>query len=113
MDVVNQFVDMWNAGDLDGMRSLMTADYSFAEPNYPGPYDADGHVETMADVLERIPDRSLKVTRRLQGASSMAIEVEWIGTVDGSELRLDAIFVFELTPAGDRIQRMRGFYGPA
>jgi hypothetical protein len=112
MDAVDRFLEMWNKGDVDGLRPLMADGYSYSEPLYPGPYDADGHIQAMRDVLEGVPDRRFENAKRVPGAGSVAVTADWIGTpTGGSEMRLEGIFVFDLTPDGQQIERMRGYYG--
>jgi hypothetical protein len=112
MGVVDRFIDAFNAGDFETMRSLMADGYSHAEPLYPGPYDADEHTKLMREVLERTPDRRVAVVKRLAGVAATVVELVWTGTMPGGDaMRIDGIYVFDLAPEADLILRSRAFYG--
>ena len=114
MDAVDRFIDAFNAGDFETMRSLMADGYSYAEPLYPGPYDAEGHIAVMRGVLDRSPDRRMEVIERIGGVGAVAVRALWTGTMPaGGELRLEGVYILELTDDRERITGGRAFYGAA
>jgi hypothetical protein len=111
VDAVAEFFDRFNAKDFDAIGRLLAPDYSYAEPMFPEPRDAEGHLELMKQVAQARPDRRMDVGRRLPGAGGAAVEATWSGTpADGGEtLRLACIFAFDLDATG-LIRRLRGYY---
>jgi hypothetical protein len=110
VEIIDRFVEAFNGGNFVAMRKLMAEGYTHAEPLYPGPYDAEAHIALMQDVIERAPDRRVDVTRTLPGAGAVAAEGLWVGHIGGQQLRLEIIFVFDVTETGEQIQRSRLFY---
>ncbi len=45
MDAVAESSELFNAEDHDGMRGLMGAGYTYAEPMFPERRDADAHLD--------------------------------------------------------------------
>ena len=111
MDAIVEFVERFNAKDVDGIRELMAPGYSYAEPMFPEVRDAEAHVELLRQVARARPDRHIEVGRRLPGADGAVVEATWSGTPaeGGATLRLACVFAFDLDGAG-LISRLRGYY---
>jgi SnoaL-like domain len=114
MDVVAAYFERFNARELDGMADLFGPGYTYAEPLFPEPRDAAGHVALMQQIAASYPDRQMRVRRRVPGASGEAVEALWSGTRAGSGITmpLDCLFAVDIDPDSGRISRMRGYYEP-
>jgi hypothetical protein len=78
MDAVAAYFEQFNAKQLEGMPKLFGPGYTYAEPLYPEPRDAAGHVALMRRIAESFPNRRMDVRRRVPGASGEAVEaVVW------------------------------------
>jgi hypothetical protein len=110
-DVIDRFIELWNEGSVEELRPLLADGYTYGDPLYPGPYDADAHVVLMRQVVDRAPDRRvIDVVRVPGGAEAVAVTGEWVGTIGGSELRLRCIFAFDINEDATLIKRMRCFH---
>jgi hypothetical protein len=115
MDVVAAYFERFNAKELDQMAGLFGSGYSYAEPLFPEPRDAAGHVALMRQIAQSYPDRQMQVRRRVPGASGEVVEAMWSGTAadSGITTTLDCLFAVDIDPESGRISRMRGYYQPA
>ncbi len=84
MDAVAAFFERFNARKLDEMADLFGSGYTYAEPMFPEPRDAAGHVAHMRQILETYPDRQMRVRRCVPGPNGEMVEAEWSGTRAGS-----------------------------
>ena len=114
MDVVAAYFERFNAEKLDEMADLFGSGYSYAEPFFPEPRDAAGHVALMRQIAQSYPNRQMRVRRRVPGASGEVVEAVWSGTRadNGITLTLDCLFAVDIDPKSGRISRMRGYYEP-
>src|SRR5215467_381237 len=114
MDVVAAYFERFNAEKLDEMANLFGSGYSYAEPFFPEPRDAAGHVALMRQIAESYPNRQMHVRRRVPGAGGEVVEAVWSGTRADSKITmtLDILFAIDIYPKSGRISRMRGYYEP-
>ncbi len=114
MDVVAAYFERFNAKKLDEMAGLFGPAYTYAEPLFPEPRDAAGHVALMRKIAESYPNRQMHVRRRVPRAGREVVEVVWSGTRADSEITktLDILYTFDIDPKSSRISRMRGYYEP-
>ncbi len=82
VDVVLAFVDYINAGDLDGLCSLMTDDFTFID--YRGKVERSKDImrEGFGSYFSEYPDYKIIVSKVLTGGSGVAI----IGSTTGSHI---------------------------
>lgn len=115
MDVIAAYFERFNAREFDQMAGLFGSGYSYAEPLFPEPRDAAGHVALMRQIAQSYPDRQMQVRRRVPGASGEVVEAMWSGTAadSGIIMILDCLFAVDIDPESGRISRMRGYYQPA
>jgi len=114
VDVVAAYFERFNAKKLDEMAGLFGSGYTYAEPLFPEPRDAAGHVALMRQIAKSYPDRQMRVRRRVPGAGGEVVEAVWSGTrADGEiTMTLDILFAVDIDPKSSRISRMRGYYEP-
>ena len=114
MDVVAAYFERFNARKLDEMAGLFGPAYTYAEPLFPEPRDAAGHVALMRQISESYPNRQMRVRRRVPGAGREVVEAVWSGTRADSEITmtLDILYAVDIDPESGRISRMRGYYEP-
>jgi len=55
MDVVAAYFERFNAKKLDEMADLFGSGYTYAEPLFPEPRDAAGHVALMRQIAKSYP----------------------------------------------------------
>ncbi len=112
-DVVDRFLEAFNRGEVPRLSELATPDYTYAEPMFPGPYDAAGHEEVMRQTLAMFPDRRMEVTRRMPGVDGEVLEAVWTGTPAGGDpLTLPLWILADIDPATGLISRFRSYYDP-
>jgi hypothetical protein len=114
MDVVAAYFERFNAKELDEIAGLFGPAYTYAEPFFPEPWDAPGHVTLMRQIAGGYPNRQMRVRRRVPGAGGEVVEAVWSGTRADSEITmtLDILYAFDIDPESGRISRMRGYYEP-
>ncbi len=114
MDAVAAFFERFNARKLDEMADLFGSGYTYAEPMFPEPRDAAGHVAHMRQILETYPDRQMRVRRRVPGPNGEMVEAEWSGTraESGIIMTLHCFFAVDVDPKSGRISRTRLYYEP-
>ncbi len=100
MDAVAAFFERFNARKLDEMADLFGSGYTYAEPMFPEPRDAAGHVAHMRQILETYPDRQMRVRRCVPGPNGEMVEAEWSGTRAGSGIimTLHCFFAVDVDP---------------
>jgi SnoaL-like domain len=114
MDAVAAFFERFNAKKLDEMADLFGSGYTYAEPMFPEPRDAAGHVALMRQFLETYPDRQMRVRRRVPGPNGEVVETEWSRTraESGIIITVDCFYAVDVDPESGRISRMRLYYEP-
>ena len=114
MDVVAAYFERFNSKDLVEMADLCGSGYTYAEPLFPQPRDAAGHVALMRQIAQSYPNRQMQVRRRVPGADGEVVEAVWSGTRadSGITMTLDCLFAVDIDPNSRRISRMRMYYEP-
>lgn len=114
MDVVAAYFERFNAKQFEGMPELFGPGFTYAEPLFPEPRDAAGHVALGRHIAESYPNRRMEVRRRVPGANGEAVEAVWSGAPasGGAAITLECVFAVDIDPESGRISRMRGYYEP-
>jgi hypothetical protein len=110
--MLDRFVDVWNAHDLEGIMAMMTDDCVFwssagAHPQ-GGVFEGRKPVaEAFAAIFRSFPDAAWTENRTTLFGSRALWEWTFVGTADGKTTRVLGLDVLELVD--DRVQRKNSF----
>jgi predicted SnoaL-like aldol condensation-catalyzing enzyme len=103
-----RFIDLWNAGRVRDALANAAPSYTYQDATM-GPLDKDAHIAMMEGILERIPDRRIRVAREWSVGDVEFVEYVWSGTTGADPIQSDWLAIFEFD--GQTLQRQRHYRG--
>lgn len=105
----DDFVALWNAGDVEAALGTTSPDYTYSDPATNGSVDRAGHVALMRQIYDAIPDRRIEIHRAWLAEGAEFIEYTWRGTSpSGEKIEREYFAVLEFDSEG-RATRQRHF----
>ncbi len=94
------FLDLWNNGDFDTLRTGMADDLVWVSPQWAVLNGSEAILKRYRADLTAFPDRRIQVSKWVEEGDTVVAEYEWSGTHTGPFSMADGS---ELAPTGQRI----------
>jgi steroid delta-isomerase-like uncharacterized protein len=82
--VAHELIDLFNAGNLDGVRTIVDPDIVYEETGTGRRVQGfDDYLELMRGWRQALPDVAGTVTSSVESGNRVALEINWAGTQSG------------------------------